>query len=136
MNRTGRCLCGAVRFVAEETEPTFHACHCGMCRRWCGGSPFFGVTAKAVTYAPEAPVNRYRSSEWAERAHCTGCGTALFYLLLPTSTCSVSIGALDDASGLTLEDEIYIDHKPDSYSLAGERPRRTEAEVLADFEAP
>ena len=135
MSRAGQCLCGAVRFVAADVEPTFHACHCSMCRRWCGGSPFFGVSAKAFDHPPEAPVRRFASSDWAERGSCATCGSALFYYLKPTGTYSVSIGVLDDASDLTLDEEIYVDHKPESYALAGERPRLTEAEILARFGA-
>jgi len=37
--RSGGCLCGAVRFEVALAEPEFSICHCGMCRRWCGG-PF------------------------------------------------------------------------------------------------
>ena len=35
---SGGCLCGSVRFSAESVEVHHHVCHCGMCRRWTGGS--------------------------------------------------------------------------------------------------
>ncbi|NND71473.1 MAG: GFA family protein, partial [Rhodothermales bacterium] len=40
---------------------------------------------------------------------------------------------LDDANGLTLEREIFIDRKPDSFQLAGDHVRLTEAETLAMY---
>lgn len=43
MKHTGGCLCGAVRFSVEHVETHHHACHCGMCRRWSGGSAFFAA---------------------------------------------------------------------------------------------
>ena len=37
MTATGKCLCGAVRFEADNVETRIHSCHCGMCRSWSGG---------------------------------------------------------------------------------------------------
>ena len=31
---TGKCLCSAVSFTADDVETDFETCHCGMCRRW------------------------------------------------------------------------------------------------------
>lgn len=129
---TGRCLCGAVTFEAEGIETSFHACHCGMCRRWSGGAPFFGAMAKSVRFGGESSLGRYVSSEWAERGFCKACGTTLFYFLKPASLYTLSIGAFDDAASFRLEREIFIDHKPSGYALAGDHPRLTEREVLAE----
>jgi hypothetical protein len=52
----------------------------------------------------------------------------------PHEPCSV--GSFDDAAAFTLSGEIYIDHKPSGYTLAGDHPRLTEAEFLAKFQAP
>ena len=44
------------------------------------------------------------------------------------------VGILDDANGLTLVNEIYIDEKPDSFAYVGEaRNVLTRAEVHARF---
>ncbi|MFT6606428.1 MAG: hypothetical protein ACJA2X_001631 [Halocynthiibacter sp.] len=42
----------------------------------------------------------------------------------------VPIGLLDDANGLTLAKEIFIDDKPDSFEFAGEHKRMTKAELM------
>jgi hypothetical protein len=127
---TGHCLCGAVRFEADDVERDYHACHCGMCRRWTGG-PFFAARARALRFADEAQVGRYASSEWAERGFCTRCGAALFYLLRPTGEYFVSVGAFAGAAEFRLASELCIDRKPADYAFAGERPRLREAEVFA-----
>lgn len=106
-----------------------------MCRRWSGGSPFFGASASSVTFEAAESLGRYDSSDWAQRGFCRACGTTLFYFLKPAGTYSMSVGAFDDATPFHLESEIFIDHKPDGYALAGDRPRLTEAEVLAKFGA-
>lgn len=129
---TGGCLCGAVRYEALEVDPKYHACHCGMCRRW-GGGPFLGVDARSVRFESDESIHRYHSSEWAARGSCRECGTGLFYHFKPEDRYVLCAGSFDDQSDLTLSSEIYIDHKPAGYEFAGERRTMTEAEVLASF---
>jgi hypothetical protein len=92
MTSSGRCLCGAVRFTAEEVETDHHACHCGMCRRWSGGGPFFAAHVRGVVFAGEEKLAIYESSEWARRGFCGACGTTLFYFLKPTQEYMMSVG--------------------------------------------
>ena len=129
--RTGRCLCGAVRFRATP-EPHVEACHCGMCRRW-GGGPFMVVNCGPEVAFDGGQVTRHRSSDWAERGFCAACGTHLFYYYVTQPNYSMPVGLFDDQSGLSFEREIYIDRKPDYYAFAGERRRQTEAEFLASL---
>ena len=49
MERTGGCLCGAIRYRATIDNPRFGACHCPMCRKWTGG-PLLNVRASAITF--------------------------------------------------------------------------------------
>jgi hypothetical protein len=134
---TGKCLCGTVRFTATDFHTEYHACHCGMCRRWSGGSPFFAASCEAVTFdSGGESVGRYTSSDWAERGFCKNCGTTLFYFLKPTQKYAMSVGTFDDPSIFRLAGEIFIDQKPPGYDLAGDHPRLTEAETFAKFAPP
>ena len=132
---SGKCLCGAVQFTAEGVEDHCHACHCGMCRRLCGGGPFLAANTKRVVFEPTESLGRYESSSWAERGFCKKCGTTLFYFLKPMHSYMIGIGAFDDQSRFRLSREIFIDHKPEAYSLVGDHPRLTEAETMAAFAA-
>ena len=132
--KSGSCLCGAVRFTVASVEAHHHACHCGMCRRWVGG-PLLAALATGVSFQAQESLRTYSSSEWAERGFCATCGSSLFYRLKPTDQYFVSVGSLNDAGELTLAREIYVDHKPAGYAFAGDRPRLTEADVLAEFAA-
>jgi hypothetical protein len=129
---SGRCLCGAVSFRASDAEDHFHVCHCGMCRRWATG-PSMTVPARNVEIAGEEHLVRYRSSEWAERGFCGRCGSSLFYFLILANQYFLSMGALDDAAAISLGTEIFIDRKPPQYEIAGTHPRKTEAEVFAQW---
>ncbi len=135
--RTGRCLCGAVRLEAEIEGHEFGACHCAMCRRWSGGAPFFAVEAKTRLLEGADRVATYRSSEWAERAFCSVCGTNLWYRLAASDPASGEVilaeGVLENADDMTLGSEIFIDEKPAGYEFAGARSRLTGAEVFAMF---
>ena len=132
-NHSGACLCGAVTFTADVISENHSACHCGTCRRLCGGGPFFGVRTRRVEFQGEAAIGRFASSDWAERGFCTTCGTVLFYFLKPRGAYMMSAGAFTDRAAFRLASEIFVDEKPDGYAFAGDHPRLTAEETIARF---
>jgi hypothetical protein len=126
----GRCLCRAVTFTAAP-KGGMHACHCESCRRISGGVSLSVDCGDSVEV--EGPLAVYESSEWADRRFCSVCGAGLFWRLKAGGMTMVSIQAFEDPGAFAFDDEIYIDHKPGNYAFAGDRPRRTEAEVLAMY---
>jgi hypothetical protein len=129
---TGKCLCGAVSFVAQNVDTNAHSCHCSMCRTWSGG-PAVSVAARSVTFKGIDNITRFASSLWAERGFCKHCGTNLFYRLKETDSYHMWSGPFEDQTRFTLASEIYIDEKPPTYALAGDHPRLTGAEFLASI---
>ena len=136
MQREGRCLCGSVHFTAQIEGTGFGACHCAMCRRWCGG-PFLSLRTVGVQWHSDASVRTFRSSDWAERGYCGECGSSLFYRIVTPGSdpgrIHLAVGSLDDATGLRLTTEVFIDHKPPGYDFAGELQRLTEAEIFSRY---
>ncbi len=130
--KSGKCLCGAITFTADQVEPEIGACHCRMCQRVSGGI-FITTTARGLTFAGTEHISKYRSSDWAERAFCNKCGTHLYYRILDTDEYEMCVGVFDDQSDFVLASEIFIDRKPDAYALAGDHPRLTEAETLEKY---
>ena len=129
----GQCLCGAVTVRATPKRRHVEACHCSMCRRW-GGSAYLGVQCGTdVEFGGEENVVRFRSSEWAERGFCGRCGSNLFFHYLPLGTYGLLAGLFPDDALLPLNEEIFIDQKPDYYSFAGDAEKLTGAEVMAKF---
>ena len=110
MNGSGRCLCGAVTFEATGVEKHVHACHCSMCRRWSGG-PGLAVSVASVDFQGEDNIERYDSSDWAERGFCKTCGSNLFYLLKPARYI-MQVGAFNEQA-FELDGEICCTDKPD-----------------------
>jgi hypothetical protein len=127
--RTGGCLCGAVRFSATLAKPEIDACHCGMCRRWSGGV-FLSVPASTLSVDNEDALGIFASSDYGERVFCRHCGTSLFWRMRDGSHAVVSMQALDDQSGLTFVEEIFIDDKPAAYAFANPTRKLTGAQFM------
>ncbi len=129
---SGKCLCGAVTVEATPARDHLEACHCDMCRRW-GGIAFLGIQCGPnVSFSGEEHIGRYKSSDWAERGFCKQCGSNLFYLFLPAGNYGLLAGLFDDLGDVTLSEEIFVDEQPAYYSFAGERPRKTGAQIIAE----
>lgn len=130
---SGKCLCGAVSFSATIAEPHVGACHCTMCRKWCGG-PFVEVDCGTdVSYEGVENISLFSSSDWAERGFCSKCGSNLFYRLKESGQTMMAVGLLDDDAGLGMKRQVFIDEKPSYYSFAEKTEEMTGAEVFAMF---
>jgi hypothetical protein len=127
---TGHCLCGAVTITVTAMHAEVDVCHCAMCQRW-GGAFYAGVKGEAAEIKGEDAITIYRSSPWAERAFCGTCGSNLWYRFLPTDARSFLAGLFDLPKGFGIEQQIFVDEKPDWYDLAQESPMLTGAEVIA-----
>lgn len=110
--RTGRCLCGAVTFSASLPGDAVQACHCRQCQRWTGGGPLFAVRVKDLQIAGEDNIRAYHASDHGERAFCGTCGSTLYWRLQGRTIAFLPVGVFDDQSGLTVREEIFVDHRP------------------------
>lgn len=131
---TGRCLCGAVTITVEAMRAEVDICHCAMCQRW-GGAFYAGVKGEAASVTGEEAVTLYRSSTWAERAFCGTCGSNLWYRFLPTGNRSFLAGLFDLPEGFGIEQQIFVDEKPDWYDILQKSPMLTGAQVIAEAQA-
>ena len=129
---TGRCLCGAVSYVAENVETDIRSCHCSQCRRWSGAS-IMAASVGSVEFGGAEHIKRFDSSDWAERGFCAECGSSLFYHLKGTERYVLWLGSFDDQAPFKLVGEIYIENKPVGYDFAGDHPRMTGEAFMASF---
>lgn len=132
--RSGGCLCGAVRFSAL-VSPEIQACHCTQCQRWTGGGPFFTARVQDLELTGETQAQPYRHSTWGERLFCGICGTTLFWRMQGHPSRSVAAGLLDDQSGLTVTEEIFVDDRPGWLKPWPGAAQSTEAEEVAKLHA-
>ncbi|MCU0569383.1 MAG: GFA family protein [Oculatellaceae cyanobacterium Prado106] len=131
----GNCLCGAITVTAPDRK-NIDACHCGMCRRW-GGGPALGIPCGSeVQIDGLEHLKVFQSSDWAERAFCSQCGTHIFYRLVPSQDYFLPAGLFQDDLGFEFTEQIFVDRKPPYYDFANPTANLTEAEVFAKFASP
>lgn len=125
---TGHCLCGAVTVrVAGGHDPRPGACHCRMCQRWSGGL-FLCFNADADGVAIDGPITRHASSDFAERAFCSVCGSHLWMRDRTGNSYDLMPGLFDEARDWPLRSEVYADRAMASVRLEGDHRRATRAE--------
>ncbi len=130
----GTCLCGTVRVTLHGLKPDIDICHCSMCRQW-GGGPFMGIGAESFTMSGEDTICVFASSDWAERAFCSKCGSHLWFRFTPTDHYGFLAGMFDAGPNARIEQQIFVDEKPAFYDFAQQTIMKTGAQIIAEAEA-
>ncbi|MDH3586361.1 MAG: GFA family protein [Gammaproteobacteria bacterium] len=134
-DKTGSCLCGAVRFVVNGPLGNVSYCHCSQCRKTSGHF------VAAVDCSPgdlqlleDKGLRWFRSSAIAQRGFCENCGSSLFWRPEHGRHVSIMAGVLDLPTGLQADEHIFVDDASDYYVIddglpqfAGDSPRGSEA---------
>ncbi len=119
--KTGRCLCGAVRYRAHGPLRAVVACHCSQCRRASGHHVAPTACARpALEIGGE--VRWYRSSPEARRGFCPVCGSNLFWDG-GGERISIMAGTLDRPTGLSVARHIFCADKGDYYEIRDDLPK-------------
>src|SRR5213075_2145859 len=121
----GGCMCGAVRYRATSTPIRGVICHCAMCRRHSGAPvlAFVHFAAKDFTWLSVPPA-RYRSSEFAERGFCPGCGSTLsMHEEALADRVLITVGSLDDPARVHIDDHVWTKDRIPWFDVADDLPR-------------
>lgn len=132
MELQGHCLCGEVRVTIPELSEEITVCHCHMCQKFFGG-PFLslaGVLPQDVEINGEEQIQRYLSSEWAERGFCKQCGSSLFYHSLADDEYYFPAGLFAEIDQAKLTTEIFYDQKPAFFHFKEPTEKLTEEAFL------
>lgn len=118
MNKyTGKCLCGAVTYTANQQPIVVAQCHCEECRRLSGTGHTVGAmfASDAVVVSGKLSEFRYSSDKNSvvTKAFCANCGSPIYgeNTRIPDHL-TLSLGTMDDASGLNVEVVIFERDKP------------------------
>lgn len=123
-NRTGGCLCGAVRYRVTGPLRPVVTCHCGQCRRTSGHfAAFTACAAGDLVMESDRGLRWYRSSPEAERGFCGECGSNLFWKPAQGRAISIAAGTLDGATGLGIGGHLFIADKGDYYAITDGAPQ-------------
>ena len=126
---TGRCLCGAVKFIVRgPLRSTVVACHCEYCRRFTGGL-WTGTTARKRDVVIEdcGALGWYAVESEGDRGRgfCRRCGSSLFGDG-SEEFMAIAAGALDPPTGLRLAVHSWTSESADYWSFDPEIPRKLE----------
>ena len=110
---TGRCSCGAVRYVLTELPRDVLVCHCGDCRRAAGAHSVAWLIQplRSVEFRGGTPASR-ESSPDITRVFCRGCGTQLCYRDAGADHVRVTLATLDDPARFTPSRADLENHEP------------------------
>ena len=121
---TGKCLCGAVRYVVRGPLRDAIACHCSQCRRMSGHHVAATATALGdLEITGKDALTWYRASSSAVRGFCTTCGSTLFWQSDTADYTAIFAGSLDAGSGVRLAAHIFVGDKGDYYEIADSLPQ-------------
>ena len=98
-NKTGSCLCGAVKFEITGPLRPVIACHCLQCRKQTG--TYMSATATKDEYfrlTEQRGLKWYRSSPEARRGFCGECGSVLFWKGDGRDYTAIAAGSIDGST--------------------------------------
>lgn len=128
--QTASCLCGKVKFTIELENHSLSACHCHTCRQWSAGPLMTIMHTGKIDFEHKELIKHYQSSEWAERAFCSECGTHLYYHLKNSDQYYIAAWIFEQSLPLDFNLQVYIDNKPEYYAFANQTHNMTEADIL------
>ncbi len=135
IERSGRCLCNSIQFLAKTMRKEIGACHCAMCRKWGGGPLMVADCGQDVVFEKKDTLSIHDSSDWADRGFCNQCGTHLFYRFKQTQQYMMPVGLFDDDSDLSFTEQVFVDDRPDYYAFANNTHEMTGEECFAAYNA-
>ncbi len=114
---TGKCLCGEITYVANGEPAIVAQCHCEECRRLSGTGHTVGAmfATDVVAVSGKLSLFCYTSDKDSvvTKAFCGNCGSPIFgkNTRIPDHL-TLSLGTMDDATGLDVEVVIFQRDKP------------------------
>ena len=114
---SGKCLCGAVSYVAKGPPVIVAQCHCLECRRLSGTGHTVGAMFPAKDVALSGTPGEFtytsRKGSTVTKAFCTACGSPIYGRNTQTPDhMTLTLGTMDDTSGLNIEVVIFKRDKP------------------------
>jgi hypothetical protein len=119
---TGGCQCGAVRYTLLALPRDVYWCHCRMCQRAVGGpaAAFVNVAKTEIVFAGDPAY--HASSAIGRRGFCAQCGTPISFDYPDAARIDISLGSLDDATGLVPHSHFGVESHLPGWIALGDLP--------------
>ena len=113
MTRSGRCLCGSVRYEASGAVRNLCFCHCESCRRGAGAAfVAWGTVDDGSFRVVAGRLTTVQSSPGVERGFCGACGSSITYRNAKRpAEVDFTLATLDEAAALAPRMHIWVQDK-------------------------
>jgi len=130
----GGCLCGALRFRADDRPIDSGYCHCSLCRRSTGAPVLAWVSFPAAAFSyTKGRATIFESSAWGHREFCNLCGTQIGYRKSDAATTvDLNVGCMDDPSAFPPRYHVYSKDRIGWFDTSDDLPRYAGSEPGAD----
>ena len=136
---TGGCLCGEIRYEADEPPFSSSYCHCRTCQRAYGSA--FGLFAsfhQDVFRFTRGKPKTYKSSPWVELGFCENCGSTLtmryieplIHNVRRLEKIAISLGSLDHPADVQPTEHGYVDTQLPWLTIDDDLPRHVAADDI------
>jgi len=122
---TGKCFCGAVRYVVADEFVYAANCHCSNCRRTTGSAfkPFAGIERSKLRLTQgESDVMIFGEAD-SHDAHCRCCGSLLYSVVRNGAFVHVAMGTLVDAPSIRPDKHIFVGSKAPWFTITDDLPQ-------------
>ena len=138
---SGRCFCGAVRYVVADQFAYAANCHCSNCRRTTGSAfkPFAGIERDKLAITQGADRLLIFGDETGNDTHCRACGSLLYSVVRDGAFVHVAMGSLVDDPGIRPTKHIFVGSKAAWFTITDDLPQYEEhvvADTSGDGRAP
>ena len=124
----GKCLCGAVRYVAADEFVYAANCHCSNCRRTTGSAfkPFAGIERDKLGLSGGEDSLMIVGDDNGHDAHCKVCGSLLYSVVRNGMFVHVAMGTLIDDPSIRPNKHIFVCSKAPWFTITDDLPQYQE----------
>lgn len=124
----GSCLCGAVRYIAEDRFRYALNCHCSKCRRATGAAfkPFAGIERGKISVVAGTEHLLMFGDASAHDIHCGICGSLLYSVVRDGAFAHVTLGTLVDSPSIRPTAHIFVGSKAPWFTITDDLPQHQE----------
>jgi len=125
---SGKCLCGALRYVVEDQFRYALNCHCSNCRRATGSAfkPFAGIERGRFRITDGTDLLLMFGDESGHDARCGKCGSLLYSLVREATYVHVTLGTLVDPPTIRPTAHIFVGSKAPWFTITDDLPQYEE----------
>ena len=123
----GQCLCGKVKYQAQDMSKNMAHCHCTMCRKFHGAafSTYGSVLRENLVWLNgENYLKSYVASNGSTRKFCQNCGSSLVFISAgDEERVELALATLDNPPDLRPDAHIYTESKVSWLSINDDLPK-------------